>query len=170
MSINLYENIALSITVPVLTGILSYDIPREECVQNIHSNMDKSILYSEPIQYDAHYQKLSKIYYLPKNWDGYNASVISRTVFDNSCAFLQKIDNSIENLLSEDDIVPTPYGTIVMDFIKDENLVSVEIGEDTIGFFTEFKNDENIEVDSVAFSVNYLHEELYKALKILGNA
>ena len=95
-------------------------------------------------------KRLNCISSLNDCWDGYGAIVPSKTVIDNALNFLKEIDKrGLSFLLDEEDIVPTPYGTIDIDFMNDTDGVYVEIGDTEIGYFTEFMTKENIASDSL---------------------
>jgi hypothetical protein len=79
--------------------------------------------------------------------------------------FTTCLTNTETKLIEECDV--TPYGTIVVDFIKNDNLVSVEIGDNDIGFFTDFKNNEDFELDKEYFTGYTLPKLLIKALNTL---
>ncbi|CAD5270657.1 MULTISPECIES: hypothetical protein [unclassified Imperialibacter] len=71
------------------------------------------------------------------NWDGYGAiKPLHKTIY-NSILFATLLPDSLLENLDIDEISPTPYGTIVIDFKGNGSLISVEIGEDEVGFFSE---------------------------------
>lgn len=67
-----------------------------------------------------------------------------------------------------DEISYTAYGNIVMDLEAPRGLVSIEIGQHQIGFFTEFEDGENFASDGIEtdFKVvpDYLKTVLLKSL------
>lgn len=70
-------------------------------------------------------------------WDGPDSVSIDVLTRVNAINFLKQIRDRIL-LVSEDYIYPTGDGTIVIDFQNDsDDLVSVEFGETSIGFFTQ---------------------------------
>ena len=74
--------------------------------------------------------RLNLIKNLEENWDGYGASIISPEVIENTITFLNTLGERSD--IEEDDITPTPYGSIVVDLPK----VSIEIGKKKIGWFS----------------------------------
>lgn len=71
------------------------------------------------------------------NWDGHGAiKPLHRTIY-NSILFTKLLPDSLLEILDLDEISPTPYGTIVIDFNGNGSLISVEIGEEEVGFFSE---------------------------------
>ena len=70
-------------------------------------------------------------------WDGHETKPIDVLTRLNALEFLKEIRDKIL-LINEDYIYPTGDGTIVIDFQNDlDDLVSVEFGESSIGFFTQ---------------------------------
>ena len=67
-----------------------------------------------------------------------------------------------------DEISYTAYGNIVIDLEAPRGLVSIEIGQHQIGFFTEFRNGDNFASDGIETSFKeipeYLKTILLKAL------
>ncbi len=87
--------------------------------------------------------KICGISQLNDNWDGYGAAVPSETVVKNTYKFIDAAHSLGYCPLSADDVTPTTYGTIVLDYSSETGLVSVEIGESKIGFFTDFIHGKN---------------------------
>lgn len=164
--------VSMMMTSGINTGINNYAVPIENGYTSSIQKQETEYTtkYTTPIEYNAYKQRIEELRCLPENWDGYNASKIDIETYINSLSFIDCIDTSILNLLSETDITPTPYGTITMNFRKNENVVSVEIGEKSIGFFTEFEYLKNLEIESENFIANHLPKELETALKLLEDA
>lgn len=80
-------------------------------------------------------EKIKEIAKLGENWDGYGACPIYPEVIENTRTFLKTLGE--RNDLEKDDISPTPYGSICIEFPK----VSVEIGIHQIGWFALFNID-----------------------------
>lgn len=73
---------------------------------------------------------------LENNWDGYGGIPPLMDTIVNTLEVLNVIPLKYFDII--DYIAPTPYGTITIDFLdKDENLISIEIGKDELGYFTE---------------------------------
>lgn len=160
---------SLSLAMMIFSSINNY-APSENYGLFTFGTIESTDQYTDPVEYDTYKQKIEEIRCLPDNWDGYNASKIGVGTYNNTSLFIEKMDIDMLDMLSENDITPTPYGTITLNFRNKGNLVSVEIGENNIGFFTEFKGTEDIEIDSERFIADYLPEKLKKAFKILENA
>ena len=87
--------------------------------------------------------KISKFMMLEDNWDGYGASYLSETVAKNAYKFIDAARCLGYCPVTADDVALTPYGTIVIDYSSSFGLVSVEIGKEKIGFFTDFEEGHN---------------------------
>lgn len=87
--------------------------------------------------------KICELSQLEDNWDGYGASNLSETVIKNAYKFIDAARLIGYCPSSSDDVTPTPYGTIVLDYSSNTGVVSVEIGESKIGFFTDFSDGKN---------------------------
>ena len=112
--------------------------------------------------------RVSEIGMLKSNWDGYNAIVPSYRVVNNAFRFLDTLSMfGFADILDPENVVPTPYGTIDMDFETSNGLVSVEIGTSQVGFFTEFLNDEDTLSDGIDTDFKEIPQSLMDALFIL---
>lgn len=90
--------------------------------------------------------RIDEIEHLAENWDGYGASAPIKVVCDNARTFLQTLLNSNCLIPHFEDISPTPYGSIVFDVYpdkEDKDLVSIEIGSYSSGFFTDYQHGIN---------------------------
>lgn len=112
--------------------------------------------------------RVSEIRMLESNWDGYGAIVPSDEVIKNAFRFLDTLSVfGFGEILDPENVVPTPYGTIDMDFETSNGLVSVEIGTNQVGFFTEFLNDEDVLSDGIDTNFMEIPQPLMEALFIL---
>lgn len=111
--------------------------------------------------------RISEIDNLQDNWDGYGAIVPSKTVIKNAFKFIDCILLEGFNFIKKDDIVPTPYGSIVFDFNTKKGLVSVEVGTNEIGFFTEFVDQNDFASDGINTDFRTIPEDLAKAFNYL---
>lgn len=87
--------------------------------------------------------KISGFLMLEENWDGYGASRLSECVAKNAFKFIDAARMSGYCPSTDEDVTLTPYGTIVIDYSSDAGLVSVEIGLDKVGYFTDFEKGNN---------------------------
>ena len=146
------------------------DTIKSECYSNFDSENRAFSFYSEPIKINRTIDvenKINSMRSYEKNWDGYNADIPEDIVLYNAYKFLNVLPESIQVELSSDRVVLTPYGTIVFDFEKNSNILSIEIGEKNIGFFSDFTDNNNYYAEQIAFNPNKLDETLAKAFNKL---
>jgi hypothetical protein len=95
---------------------------------------------------------------LKKGWDGYSAVCIKNKTIENTKNFLKKLDDSLINSLNNDDIVPSPYGTISIYFSDNDY---IEIGIDELSG----------SINNINFNININMIDMYieYAKKILEN-
>ncbi len=125
------------------------------------------------IGYEPYRRAENTIGQLPKNvtdhsilyhpWNNRLSNIMNTVPMDISVIynvkdFLNQVDQVFLEYLDIEDIVPTPYGTITLDFEHDGNLVSVEMGETKIAFFTDFKNKQNSRLDGTYYMRRVPHE------------
>ena len=97
---------------------------------------------------DKMLNQLIEIADLSGNWDGNDAVPVKETTLLNAVRFLTAVFSSDEYVLPEpDDVYPTPYGSLVIDFNTKDGLVSTEVGNSDFGFFTDFTGNGNYGVD-----------------------
>ena len=61
-------------------------------------------------------------------------------------------------------VVPSVFGTIVVDAMVERGLVSIEIGKTKVGFFTDYEDGINEESDGMATDFTSIPEPLLKHL------
>lgn len=130
--------------------------------ENTTFKIDVSIFAS--YNFNAIKNKISQISMLSQDWDGYNAVIPSNEVIKNAYKFIDNAFHNNYSFIEADDVTPTPYGTIVFDFINKRGLVSVEIGKKAIGFFTDFANITNHSSDGIDSDFKLIPEELNQSL------
>jgi hypothetical protein len=122
--------------------------------------------YTDPVKTDfisLIEKRINSIKYLETNWDGYGGDAPDEKVINNSIQFVSKLPGSLQSEIKPEKVIATPYGTIVFDFERNQNLISIEVGEKNIGFFSEFSDRNNISVDKTSFNSNNLPVELIAA-------
>lgn len=116
---------------------------------------DTNDCYLEPITYTTEMEKISskleEFLRLKKGWDGYSAVVPKEQTIENVLLVVQNLKDKYLKLLNEEDIVPSPYGTISLYFDDaNNNELSVEFGREFIGISGEI-NGEAVVIDSIPF-------------------
>jgi hypothetical protein len=126
---------------------------------------------TEPVQFhtiEDLEMRINSFLALQDNWDGYGAAAPEEATITNAIKFIQSLPTSIIENVEEDEINASPYGTLVVDFRNSkEELVSVEIGKNQIGFFSELESGKDLSSNGIIFNENNLPEALIVALKEL---
>lgn len=108
---------------------------------------------------------LIEYYNVGPNWDGYGGIGPSMTTVDNVLTTLNGIDFKYLDYI--DHIGLSPNGCIVVDFLIVDDLLSLEVGKWTMGYFTdgthEFFVDDN-PVTKKGFEI--LEKDLEKVLNV----
>ena len=112
------------------------EVKTSNSINDEGQNIEDLIVFSKCLN------EIDKISKLEEDWDGYGAIVPSEIIIENAKIFLSLIFNNDYKVFDEENIYPTPYGTIIIDIEpKDDYFVSVEIGNNAIGWFTKFGKD-----------------------------
>ena len=111
--------------------------------------------------------RISEIDNLSDNWDGYGAIAPSQKVIKNSFKFIDTLRKAGVDSIDPEDIYPMTYGSVVIEISNANGLVSIEIGYKSIGFFTDFEENENIYSEGVETDFRSVPEDLQQALAIL---
>jgi hypothetical protein len=171
---NTLIGIPLAITAIIPNNYTMYmPIKAERRIDDRTLTRDEFLAYAIPIKINPEIdllKKLSTISNLEENWDGYNGAAFDFSVIHNSLAFLKNLPENVISDIKTDDLTPTPYGTLVFDFNNNDDLVSVEIGENQIGFYTDFRTSDNFNLDRKSFNQDALPFELIDAFKKLYKA
>lgn len=111
--------------------------------------------------------KVSEIDNLNDNWDGYNAIAPLKEVVKNTFKFIDSLFLEGYEDIDKDNITPTPYGSIVLDFKSDIGLVSIEIGKTQLGYFTEFINCDDCSSEGIDTDFKTIPDEIKELLNKL---
>lgn len=109
--------------------------------------------YSEPVTYTSEMEKVANrlqcFLTLENGWDGYSAVVPKEVTIGNVMLVLDNLKDKYIKLLNEEDVVPSPYGTVSL-YFEDEksNELSIEFGKEYIGINGAI-NGEEIIVDDL---------------------
>jgi len=106
--------------------------------------------------------KLKTIESFDEGWDGYGALVPSLNVFENTKKFINSLDEYYIEKLNIEGFYASPYGTFFIEWIKGNKMVSVEIGHDLFGYYSQNLISE-ISEDGISFKE--IPKELYNSLK-----
>ncbi len=107
------------------------------------------------------YKEVSEIALLKDNWNGEGTQKINFQVIDNTLNVLGSIAPSVLYYLCPNNIYPSKYGTIIIDFEfgNKDNYVSLEIAKNSIGYFVEkdgidYKQIEKLETNEESFDAS----------------
>lgn len=101
---------------------------------------------------------------LPNNWDGYGAIPPNDLTNKQLNIFFKLLPERLLQYTNTDAVYPTPYGTIVLDFKKGDNELTIELGEQEYGFFTDFKHNKNVKIKRTMYKQNQISNELAEAI------
>lgn len=112
--------------------------------------------------------KINSFTRLPSNWDGYGAIPVSLEVADGCLMFLKITPEPFLQLLSPENIAPTPYSTVTIDWESgDEHFVTVEIGRNKANFIAQLPFGKTMENEHLDLAVEGFPGELLEALQQL---
>lgn len=87
---------------------------------------------------------LTQLSTLPANWDGYGAEPISPQVIQHIRNLLTLLPKAYITPLTPDNLTPTVYGTVVIDWYlddEDEAVISLDIWADSANFYVQPPGD-----------------------------
>lgn len=122
------------------------------------SNRMVALQYLKPVELNPLNDKLTFLKQFRKvqnNWDGYGAKAPSENVIKNAMEFLSILPAWYQKMLNVEEVNITPYGTVVMEWYKDQShFISIEVGNSKIGFLSETPDGENPLEQSIDFIPN----------------
>lgn len=128
--------------------------------------------FYDPIHIDIKMDLKEKLYsylVLNHNWDNYGAIKPEEKVIQNCFCFLRKLPERYLSNFSKDDLSITPYGTIVLDWEDKNKLLSIEIGNDSLGYFTELQGNEDLSSDAIKYNQDEIPTDVVKAFHNFHN-
>lgn len=148
------------------------ELIRPATVSNIGESDAYTInIYMTPVELNPINDKLTYICqfkYLQDNWDGYNAKSPSEITIHNALNFIKMLPVNFQKTLNEEEIELSPYGTIILDWQKDDfNNISIEIGKSQIGFLSETEDGKSPYNESIPFDNKELPKAITEALQSL---
>jgi hypothetical protein len=105
---------------------------------------------------------------LEDGWDGYGGEPPMEEVINNTLTFIQELPSPFVHLLQADNLYPTPYGTISIEWSRaDDQFVSVEIGTEKLAYFYEILQNPGESPDNLDFSQKEYSQDIIAVLKEL---
>lgn len=106
---------------------------------------------------------------LVDNWDGYGAAELSNQAVNNALSLLRLINYESLVYLHEDDIIPSTYGTISLEWFNNRrDNVCIEIGDSEIAFFYDVEGIKGGSENNQAFTPNEIPSEARRAIDRLS--
>lgn len=154
-----------------LLSIHSYNVPTEvleEPVKDAYvadvtefqkpfESLSSSEIYTK--KFDS---RLRTILSLEDNWDGENAVAIDPQIIDHTESLLENLNDFNLNKIDEESILPTPYGTIIIEVTQSNTDIIIEIGSEEISYYVENSSQHSYTEDS--FSTNDIFPENFVGL------
>lgn len=114
---------------------------------------------------------LNQIQRIQENWDGYGAKAPVQATIENAIRLLKYLPNEYQKMLNTDELSITPYGTVTMDWAKNENsYISIEIGSTKIGFFSKTLDKSNPYKEKLDLVPNAISDEILPVFfKVFSN-
>jgi hypothetical protein len=144
--------------------------PLEYVVSSDDESIDlKSSYYVCNIEYDAHLTLLKQSLVSCIITDQLREGVSTR-VYNNCLKFLEHLSPNLCDNLGKDDIYHSNYGTVILEWNKSNNeLFSLEIGKESIGYFIEKNGVDTKQIDSLSLSENEFQNTVLKVNKDLSS-
>jgi hypothetical protein len=101
---------------------------------------------------------------LPNNWDGYGAISPNSLVNNQLNMLIKLLPERLLQYTTAEEMYATPHGTIVLDFKKGGNELTIEFGEREYGFFTDLQHGKNIKIKRTMYQQNQISDELAEAI------
>lgn len=112
---------------------------------------------------------LAQIKNLGANWDNYDAIIPSYSAIKNVESFLKKLPGTYLNILDEEYIYPNPNGTISIEWRRNDDVISIEFGEQTANFFSIIKSKISFE-ESISNIDDVIPQKILDSLSIFSNS
>lgn len=94
--------------------------------------------------------KIEQIGRLQQNWNGCGAEKPNGDAVKNAKHLIEVLNKEMLKSLHPDDIYASDYGSVILDFETPRGLVSVEVGDMTMGFYTDFSEGDNYAAECIS--------------------
>lgn len=102
-------------------------------------------------------QQVQQFLVLPDNWDGYGAVAPSPAAGGNVIDLLNRLPGEWVLRLPPDGLTPSPYGTIVLEWAREQDYLSVEVGDTAWSFTAEMAGRPQLSLTEI-----YPNQELWQ--------
>lgn len=99
-------------------------------------------------------EEIDSISLLKDDWNGMGTKAINPDIINNSVRIINSIPPSILYYLDKDNIYPTKFGTIILDweFGNKNNILSLEIARHSVGYFMEVNGEDFKQVETLSLA------------------
>lgn len=106
---------------------------------------------------------------LGNNCNNFGTPKINSEIIVNALKIIQSLPPSILYYLVPENVYPTKMGTIIMDWeINQDNILSLEIAKNSIGYFVEMNGDDYKEVEKISIDdISLITSSINNDLSIL---
>ena len=127
------------------------------------------IINDTPVVEESPYKKMisfvKNLSTLPKDLPGLDFEVPSKQITENAMHFLSAMEALGLECPESGNVMPSVFGTIVIDAYVERGLVSIEIGRTKVGFFTDYEDGINEESDGITTDFNTIPVVLLNHLR-----
>lgn len=148
-------------------NIIMRPVNLSQVINSIHFG---SKAYNDPVDLYSSFDiqnAILKFIELENDWDGMGACAPAKSAIYNAFYFIELLPKSVIALIEQDDIICTTYGTIVIDIESQDKILSVEIGDQGLGYFFEASDEVFLKKENQIFNRYYLSDDLVKIIQIL---
>jgi len=110
-------------------------------------------------------REIMEISHLEDDWNGFGTSQISSDVINNALNIVSLLRPTVLCHLSPENVYPSKFGTIIMDWdFGNGNIFSLEIAKQSIGYFTEYRGEPQIQKDRINFNFDNNNSEIINSI------
>ena len=147
----------------MFTAVVAQSAP-VDCYQSQFQPEHQTVMILPALAASGHFEAIDRLSALNDDWDGEGAVAPNAMALKNSRKLLSLLKTEQLQALSPADIYASTYGSIVMDFETRRGLVSVEMGDTTMGFYTDFHDEPNYAIEGIRTDFDTVPEKLQQCL------
>ncbi len=108
--------------------------------------------------------KVDEISHYKSNWDGDGADAPNKDAVENAYNMIMALGDAEASYLDSECIYASSYGSVILDFETKRGIVSAEIGDKSMGFYTDFTEGDNYAAEGIALENDRVPDVLKKYL------
>lgn len=147
----------------MFTAVAAQSAP-VDCYQSQFQPETQIVMTLPALAASGHFEAIGRLSALNADWDGEGALAPNSEALKNSRRLLSLLKSEQLQALSPVDIYASSYGSVVMDFETHRGLVSVEMGDTTMGFYTDFYDEPNYAIEGIRTDFDAVPEKLQQYL------